>query len=139
LVIDRQWAQLTPLDWDWFADAWLSELRGKPLGPDDMSQRVVFMNFTAAPSEQWLFIRLAVAKAESDDELGSIAAGPMEHLLGWHGEAYIGHVEKEAAANETFARMLTGVWQYRMAAEVWRRVQEIQARVQRPLREPAGN
>ena len=46
------------------------------------------MNFTARPEHQWQFILAAVVHA-SDDELGHIAAGPVEHLLGKHGEKYI--------------------------------------------------
>ena len=50
----------------------------------DIGEAVVLMNFTARPESQWEFILAAVAFAESDDELAHIAAGPVEHLLGWH-------------------------------------------------------
>jgi hypothetical protein len=86
------------------------------------------MSFTARPDQQWQFVCSAVGQADSDDELGQIAAGPMEHLLGWHGDEIIARVEARAAADEKFAWMLTGVWKCLMTDEVWARVQAIQAR-----------
>jgi hypothetical protein len=134
MPIDERWQQMTPADWDAFAQAWLAELRESPLAAEsDICQAVVLMNFTAAPDHQWRFIRAAVAHAECDDELGHIAAGPLEHLLGWHGEKFIGRVEEQAAADAKFARMLTGVWKYMMPDSVWARVQAIQARIPDPL------
>ena len=140
------------------ARAWLAELRDSPVDPGtdlpqmavlmsyaaeldpewDLSMMVVMMNFTAAADDQWQFIRGAVAYAGSDDELGQIAAGPLEHLLGWHGEKFITQVEQQAGADPKFARMLTGAWKYRMSDEVWARVQAIQARVPDPLSASAG-
>ena len=72
------------------------------------------------------------------ERAGHIAAGPLEHILGHHGEAYIGVVESEAARDDKFARMLTGAWKYMMSNEVWGRVQAIQARVLDPLKRSGG-
>ena len=47
------------------------------------------MNFTAPADVQWSFLKAAVTAAETDDELGAIAAGLFEHLLGSHGDEYI--------------------------------------------------
>lgn len=134
---------MTAPDWTEFAKAWLAELCPHPPSPEsdvvptgtesDVGQAIVMMNFTADPDQQWQFIRSAVACAKSDDELGHIAAGPVEHLLGRHGESLIARVEAEAAADQTFARMLTGVRQHMMADEVWARVQAIQGKVSDPL------
>jgi hypothetical protein len=63
---------------------------------------VVLMNFVAGPDEQWHFICSAMAQAGSDDELRHIAAGPVEHLLGWHGKDVIARVEAQAAADGEF-------------------------------------
>jgi hypothetical protein len=125
-------------DWDAFAEALLVELRMSPLPTEsdsesDMHEAVVWMNFTAGPEEQWQFICSAVDLAESDDELGHIAAGPMEHLLGAHGEASIARVEARAAADPKFARMLTGVWKHTMNDAVWARVLAIRTGVSDPL------
>ncbi|WP_406696229.1 DUF6869 domain-containing protein [Singulisphaera sp. Ch08] len=86
------------------------------------------MNFTAAPEHQWQFIQAVLAEADSDDDLGHVAAGPMEHLMGWHGADYIEKVEERAAADPKFARMLGGVWKYMMNDDVWERVQALKAR-----------
>jgi hypothetical protein len=119
-----------------FARAWLHELRNPPADAESAKagEAVVMMNFTAPPEKQWLFIDAAVALAESDDELGDVAAGPVEHLLGWHGDTCIDHVEGRAATDPKFARMLTGVMKYRIADAVWKRVRLIQEKVSSPLR-----
>jgi hypothetical protein len=128
MPIAERWDQLSAADWDAFARSWIAELRGVPSeSQGDASKSVVMMNFTARPEQQWQFILAAVVHA-SDDELGDIAAGPMEHLLGKHGELYIENVEQRAEADPKFARMLAGVWKYMMTDEVWARVQVMKAR-----------
>ena len=73
-------------------------------GGRDYDQSVVMMNFTARPEQQWKFILAAVNHANSDDELGHLAAGPIEHLLGWHGEKFIVTTTglKPSPSGETF-------------------------------------
>src|SRR5262249_53354573 len=128
MPIDEQWERLGPSDWEAFARAWLDELRGEPADSEShVGQAVVMMNFTAKPEHQWQFILAAVAYA-SDEELGHIAAGPVEHLLGNHGARYIEHVERRAGADAKFARMLSGVWKYMMTDDVWARVEVLKAR-----------
>jgi hypothetical protein len=127
MPLDSRWDRLSDEDWSDFARAWVDELRfGDPDGDEGYGQSVTQMNFTARPEQQWKFILLAIEYAESDEELGHIAAGPIEHLLGWHGERYIEDVENEAATDSKFARAMTGVWQYRMSGAVWARVRAIQ-------------
>src|SRR5215510_2061139 len=85
MPIDERWNQLDASDWDAFAQSWIAELRGTPSNSEaNVGHSVVMMNFTARPEHQWQFILAAITHA-SDDELGHIAAGPMEHLLGKHG------------------------------------------------------
>jgi hypothetical protein len=128
MPIDERWERLGPAAWDAFAQAWIAELRGTPTDPEsDVGQAVVMMNFTARPAQQWQFILAAVAHA-ADEELGHIAAGPLEHLLGKHGAEYIGEVERRAAADPKFARMLAGVWKYMMTDDVWARVEALKQR-----------
>lgn len=64
----------------------------------------------------------------ADEELGHIAAGPMEHLMGCHGADYIEEVEAQAASDQMFAWMLAGVWKFMMNDEVWGRVQALKSR-----------
>jgi hypothetical protein len=99
----------------------------------EYGQKVVLMNFTATAEQQWAFIQVAVEQAQSDDELGAIAAGPLEHLLGHHGDKYIGAAENLASARTSFARTLTGVNKYLMSESTWARVQKIQQGVVAPL------
>ena len=128
MFIDKRWQRLTPEQWDAFARDWLAVIResaGKPENvgaegageetrdpgaPLAVGDRETMMEFTSRPEEQWAFIRAAMARAETDDELGAIAAGPVEHLLGWHGAEAIDQVEQWAANDAKVARMLTGVW-----------------------------
>jgi hypothetical protein len=132
MPIAERWDQLSASDWDAFARSWIAELRGvSSESQRDAGQSVVMMNFTAKPEHQWQFILAAVAHA-SDDELGHIAAGPIEHLLGKHGERYIEKVEQRAEADPKFARMLAGVWKHLMTDEVWTRVQALKARYAPP-------
>ncbi|MGL4460589.1 MAG: DUF6869 domain-containing protein [Planctomycetia bacterium] len=139
MALSDLWQPLDPDAMADFAAAWLAELRdGSPSDGSGVGQAVVMMNFVASPEQQWLFIRAAIDQANSDDELGSIAAGPLEHILGRHGDAYIETVEVEAARDTKFARMLTGAWKYMMSDEVWGRVQAIQARVPDPLKSSTG-
>lgn len=128
MPIDERWDQLGPSDWEAFAQSWIAELRSIPADSgDEIGQSVVMMNFTARPEHQWQFILAAIAHA-SDEELGHIAAGPVEHLLGKHGDKYIEEVERRAESDPKFARMLSGVWKYMMSDEVWARVDALKAR-----------
>ena len=132
MPIDDRWNQLSDSDWDQFAKAWIAELQNGPgSSQSDVGQSVVMMNFTASSDQQWQFIVAAVAHA-SDDELGHIAAGPLEHLLGHNGTKYIDRVEQRAEADPKFARMLAGVWRYMMTDEVWARVEALKAKSSGP-------
>ena len=132
MPIDERWDHLNPSDWDAFARSWIAELRGGPTdSDDDVGQSVVMMNFTARPEHQWQFILAAIAHS-SDEELGHIAAGPVEHLLGKHGEKYIEKVEQRAEADPKFARMLAGIWKYMMTDDVWARVEALKAKYPAP-------
>lgn len=135
MPLDERWDKLDEAQWASFADAWLVELRGKDRpGDDSLGMSVTWMGFTARPEQQWKFICLATAHATSDDELGHIAAGPVECLLGHHGAQFIDEVERLATTDPQFARMLTGVWKYMIPDDVWARLQAVQARVPHPLK-----
>jgi hypothetical protein len=128
MPITEWWDHLHASDWDALAQSWIAELRGTPSNSEaNVGQSVVMMNFTARPEQQWRFILAAIAHA-SDDELAHIAAGPMEHLLGWHGETCIEKVEQRAEADPRFARMLAGVWKYKMSDDVWARLEALKAK-----------
>jgi hypothetical protein len=128
MPVDERWNQLNDSDWDQFAKAWIADLQNGPDSSEsDVGQSVVMMNFTASSDHQWRFILAAVTHA-SDEDLGHIAAGPLEQLLGHNGAGYIDRVEQRAKADPKFARMLTGVWQYMMTDEVWARVEALKSK-----------
>jgi len=79
------------------------------------------MNFTASPDAQWKFI-VAAFSSGNEGTHGHLAAGPVEHLLGNHGDQYVESFEKIAAQDSRFANMLKGCHQYRMSEEVWQRL-----------------
>ena len=93
------------------------------------SQAITAMTFLSPPEDQWAMILEAIRQARDDGDLGHIAAGPIEGLLGRHGEGYIALVEHQATSDPKFARAMTGVWKYMMSDEVWSRVQALKARV----------
>jgi len=76
---------------------------------------------------------LAISLATTDRQLGDIAAGQIEHLLGWHGEKYIDIIEQEAEANPKIAKALTGVLKYMMSDQVWARVQKLQRQAEHKI------
>ena len=109
------------------ARRWLAEMQsGSEENP--VALEVTMMNFFAPPVAQWTFLETAVALAESENALIAIAAGPFEHLLGHHGDDFIGPVEEKAERDPKFAAMIRNSWRYMMSDEVWARVQAIQAK-----------
>jgi hypothetical protein len=140
MPVNDYWEQFESFEWQDFARRWLAEIRNDPWDEgSEVGQAVVSMNFTARAELQWQFILIAVSLAQSDDELSHIAAGPIEHLLGWHGEDYNHPVEEQAAINPKFARALTGVWRYKMSDEIWSRLERLKAGVSEPLRPSTGS
>lgn len=77
------------------------------------------------PEHAWKCILSALSDSRAKPHLATLAAGPLEDLLSYHGAAFIERVEREARLNPEFASLLGGVWQFQMSAEVWARVQEI--------------
>jgi len=54
---------------------------------------------------------------------GSLAAGPLEDLLAWHGADIIGSLEAKARADRKFKELLYGVWRSTTPSEIWSRVE----------------
>lgn len=134
VIIQQHWAKLTNEQWTHLAEQYLLEIsdnQGKEHAEDNdkWSQIVVNLDFWSPPEMLWKFILFAVSLAETDYQLGVIAAGEIEHLLGRAGDKYIDLVEQEAKINSKFARTLTGCRQFSMTNEVWERVQKLQSQV----------
>jgi hypothetical protein len=126
MPIDPRWDQLTPSDWQEFARTWLATLRGEPEAADSgIGQTVVMMNFMAAP-------RAPVAVHHGGGGRGSVGrrigarrrrADGTSARLAWAN--YIDAVERQAAADHKFARMLATVQRYMMGDDVWARIEAL--------------
>jgi hypothetical protein len=122
--IRDRWQQV---DISAFVTAWFEERRIEGSSADgDLAGKATLMSFTASPSVQWAFVCAAVEQAKTDDDLGVIAAGPFESLMGKHGPDYIALLEDKCREDAKFAKMTTGAWQHLMDDDVWSRVQRIQ-------------
>lgn len=75
------------------------------------------------PDACWEAIIYIMKRAPDDYILGSLAAGPLEDLLVYHGEEMIDQVEREAQSSRQFKKALAGVWKNNISEEVWRRVE----------------
>ena len=93
---------------------------------EDAVQSITLMTFVSPAELQWDVILEGVRQAVGDEDLATIAAGPLEGFLGRHGAAWIDRVQGEVRSNPKFARALTGVWQYTMDDELWERVKLLQ-------------
>lgn len=142
MTIDERWDDLSDAEWKRFAVCWLHGLAGREEGglpqlprilDEELDEEldaggfVVQMNFTARHENQWKFIVAAFENA-TKEQLGDIAAGPLEHILWKHGDAYIDLVEEWASSDPRFTTMMSGCWKHKMSDDVWRRVQAIQDR-----------
>jgi len=128
--LDKWWVNISDELLEKFIQGWFTEL---DLDDDDNSQfgeDVVLMNFFASEEFQWKFIMRAFTLAYDANHLSAMAAGPVEHLLAFHGERWIEKIEKESLANDNFAWMMTSVWQHKMSDEIWERVQTIQKKAE---------
>lgn len=72
-----------------------------------------------------LALSIIVRIMEQDCEkkiLPVLAAGELENLLSEHGALIIDDVEREAACNPNFKKLLGGVWQADMSDELFQRI-----------------
>ena len=58
----------------------------------------------------WPIVLELIGRAEDDEVLAFIAAGPLEDLLIAHGPQLIDRIEARAATDKTLRRALSGVW-----------------------------
>ncbi|MCU1310799.1 MAG: hypothetical protein JWO20_1924 [Candidatus Angelobacter sp.] len=64
----------------------------------------------ADPDEGWRITFMLVNKAETDEALAYVAAGPLEDLLKNHGLTVIDRIEEESRKNARLHLALSGVW-----------------------------
>ena len=71
----------------------------------------------------WLILGDILSIDHSDEAIANLAAGPLEDLLVYHGEAFIDRVEKSSREDIVFKRMLGMVWRNDIPEPIWLRVQ----------------
>ena len=78
------------------------------------------------PERAWKFLLFSKSQyAKSEQHLSQIAASLLEDLCGYHGSEFIDRFEQEAKKDINFAKMLGGIYQFRINNEVWERIQKI--------------
>jgi hypothetical protein len=77
------------------------------------------------PAEAWKLILTIWSLNQSTPIRQGLCAGPIAELLCFHGETIIPHIEKQAIADPSFARLLGGLWQNTMSDAIWNRVQDV--------------
>ncbi|HMO80997.1 MAG TPA: hypothetical protein PKD24_09410 [Pyrinomonadaceae bacterium] len=116
-------------EWESFIAAWIAaEESGKRRSDDDPEWWAVDAAlewlFDDLHEQLWEFILRIFERKMSDRVFASLAAGPLEDLLGSFGDLYIDRVEELARKNPRFNHLLGGVWKNAMTADVWDRVQK---------------
>lgn len=123
--------KLDPAELDELVPAWIAAIDSgcKPESEHYWAaERIMNIELYSDSDSLWLFI-LAVCKRElSDTVKGRLAAGPIEDLIGKHGEDYIDRIEELASRNECFKDALGGVWQTdrsKKGKRIWKRIEAI--------------
>ena len=83
---------------------------------------VLNLTLNEKSEELWSFIKHTYKENISENVISNLAAGPLEDLLGYHGERYINEVEALARKDPKFKELLGGVWQHLMSNAIWERV-----------------
>ena len=76
------------------------------------------------PEVGWQAILQILERELTVDQIGVLAAGPLEDLLALHGPEFIDRVEREAPLNPRFHHLLGSVWKNRILPEIWERIQK---------------
>ncbi len=77
------------------------------------------------PAEAWKLILTIWSFDQSLPTRQGLCIGPIEELLCYHGEFVIPHIEQQAKADPSFARLLGGLWQNTMGDAIWNRLQDV--------------
>ncbi len=98
-------AGLKPDDW---ATVWLRHNRFKR--PEDFwAFDELVMTLWEDPERVWSVL-LSLVKLAGSDQLGAVAAGPLEHLIDDHAPGFIDRIERQAASDPRFRETLGAIW-----------------------------
>lgn len=135
-ISDVTWTNPTP---DELAADWIACGGGGGVGSEKSNGLAQFL-LTDFPREEpqltWDTIMLIVKtypeadfyndiKTEAQEVCGTLAAGPVEDLVSFHGRDFIDRFESEARADRRMAWVLGGAWQFEMNDEIWDRVRHV--------------
>lgn len=74
------------------------------------------------PEECWSLVVEILARDQSAETLGNVAAGPLEDLLWLHGDQFIDRIEARAEADLVFQSMLGLVWASDLRSDLLARI-----------------
>lgn len=94
-------------------------------------------DLNADPEDVWRVILHVLPHCTSEKVLDILAAGPLEDLIDYHGEAMIDRIERKAVSNPVFKRLLCGVWPS-SSKEIWARVEEARGYSEPPPKKVLG-
>jgi hypothetical protein len=89
----------------------------------------MFDECTENPEVAWGAIRQLARTDLNEEEIGLLAAGPVETLLCWHGEEFIDRIVEEARKNPILNKILGGVWRSDMPEAVWKCIEGLRRSV----------
>ncbi len=117
-------------EWESLINAWIAAPRTENGTPDSDPRwwaisAVIMFPKNKNHEELWQFVIRRFEREMSDKAFGSLAAGPLEDLLGFFGELYIDRIEELARKNPRFNYLLGGVWQHLSSDDVWARVEKV--------------
>lgn len=81
------------------------------------------------PDQCWRFLKIALSKGLTNQQLAYLSAGPFEDLLKRHGGDFIARVEAAALDDAKMRVLLATVWRAGMSDELWDRVLALRTRL----------
>jgi hypothetical protein len=106
-------------------EGWISETRSP--GSAKWAGMCEWEIIQKAPELGLEFVLSVLATRPDEEILGSLAVGPLENLLAFHGTAMIEKIEEEARRSPQFCSLLNDVWQNKTPDEIWQRVLKVRA------------
>lgn len=92
------------------------------------AHELMFEMASNAPNDLWRLFEIAWDFGLDERQLGMLAAGALENLLGHHGEDFIDKLETAARQNSKARFMVAGVWRGGMSNAVWERFLSLRER-----------
>lgn len=77
------------------------------------------------PETAWQLIITILRRDPSDAIIANLAAGPMEDLLGAHGDRFIQRVEDLAMEDSLFHKLVGVIWKNEIPDRIWSRLRAI--------------